>query len=118
MEQLGEILSDVELAMDYAFSGKFVMKFYDYLRVKKVKREEVEQFLHSTTGSSICVMIEDLEGYIEGGQDNLHQQLREGYGHIPKPQARKIKDYLRGIMEDALRYIDDKKPGRRRKRTK
>ena len=118
MEQLAEILSDVEVAVDYAFTGKFVMKFYDYLRVKKAKRVEVEQFLRSTTGSSICVMIEDLEGYIEGGKDNLHQQLREGYGHIPKPQARKIKDYLRGIMEDALRYTDDKKPGRRRKPTK
>jgi hypothetical protein len=45
MEQLAEILSDVEVAVDYAFTGKFVMKFYDYLRVKKAKRAEVEQFL-------------------------------------------------------------------------
>ena len=51
-------------------------------------------------------------------QDNEHKQLREGYGHIPKPQARKIKNYLYGILEDAWRYSRDRRPGRRKKQTK
>jgi hypothetical protein len=48
----------------------------------------------------------------------MHKQLREGYGHIPKPQARKIRNYLSGILEDAQRYNYDKRPGRRKKQTK
>jgi len=36
-------------------------------------------------------LILDLDEYLAGGADNEHKQLREGYGHIPKPQARKIK---------------------------
>ena len=47
-----------------------------------------------------------------------HQQLREGYGHIPKPQARKIMNYLGSILEDAVRYSNDRKPGRRKKGSK
>ena len=47
----------------------------------------------------------------------MHKQLSEGYGFIPKPQARKIKVYLSGIIEDARRYSDDRRPGRK-KRTK
>ena len=60
----------------------------------------------------------DLEDYLEGGNDSMHKQLREGYGHIPKPQARKIKTYLYSILEDAWRYSRDRKPGRRKKQTK
>jgi hypothetical protein len=55
-----------------------------------------------------------LEDYLKGGD----KQLREAYGHIPKPQARKIKKYLSGILEDALRYSNDRKPGRRKKQSK
>ena len=44
--------------------------------------------------------------------------LREAYGHIPKPQARKIKQFLEGIIEDAERYSYDRRPGRRTKRSK
>ena len=44
----------------------------------------------------------------------MHKQLREGYGHIPKPQARKIKSLFEGIIEDARRYSDDRRPGRKK----
>ncbi len=60
----------------------------------------------------------DLEAYIKGGNDNNHKQLREAYGHIPKPQARKIKNYLYSILEDAWRYQRDRRPGRRKKVSK
>ena len=60
----------------------------------------------------------ELDEYLKGGQDNEHKQLREGYGHIPKPQARKIKEYLYGILEDAWRYSHDRRPGRRKKQSK
>ena len=56
--------------------------------------------------------------FIKGGRDSNHQQLREAYGHIPNPQARKIMNYLAGILEDAVRYSNDRRPGRRKKGSK
>ena len=113
-----ELNFDVEQAIDFAFEGKFVLKFYDYLKIRKTKRDEINQFIESSTAVEISNLITDLEEYLEGGNDNMHKQLREGYGHIPKPQARKIKNYLNDILEDARRYSNDKRPGRKRKQTK
>ena len=115
---LHEICNDVEKAIDYAFEGQFVMKFYDYLKIRDTKRIEVEEFINSKTASEVKDLVNDLDEYIEGGSDDIHKQLREGYGHIPKPQARKIKNYLHGILEDAIKYSHDRRPGRRKKQTK
>jgi len=112
---LQEVYNDVEIAIDFAFNGKFVMKFYDYLKVRKTKRTEVEQFISSATASEITNLVDDLNDYLEGGSDEMHKQLREGYGHIPKPEARKIKNYLHGILKDAQKYSHDRRPGRRKK---
>jgi len=113
-----EVYIDVEKAIDYAFNGQFVLKFYDYLKVRGTKRVEVEQFIESSTANEINSLVMDLDDYLEAGSDEIHKQLREGYGHIPKPQARKIRNYLYGILEDAWRYNHDKRPGRRKKQTK
>jgi len=40
--------------------------------------------------------------------------LREAYHHIPKPQARKIGNYLYSILDDARRYSSDRRPGRKK----
>ena len=113
-----EVYNDVEKAIDYAFNGQFVLKFYDYLKVRGTKRVEVEEFIESSTANELNNLVIDLDDYLEGGSDEMHKQLREGYGHIPKPQARKIKNYLYGILEDAQKYSHDKRPGRRKKQTK
>ena len=113
-----EVYFDVEKAIDHAFNGKFVLKFYDYLKVKGIKRVEVEEFIESSTANEISNLVMDLDDYLEGGADEIHKQLREGYGHIPKPEARKIRNYLYGILEDAWKYNHDKRPGRRKKKTK
>lgn len=113
-----EIYCDVEKAIDYAFNGQFVLKFYDYLKVRGTKRIEVKEFIESATANEISNLVMDLDDYLEGGSDEIHKQLREGYGHIPKPQARKIRNYLYGILEDAWRYDHDRRPGRRKKKTK
>lgn len=113
-----EVCFDVEKAIDYAFQGQFVLKFYDYLKVRGAKKVEVEQFIGSATASEINNLVTDLDDYLEGGSDEMHKQLREGYGHIPKPQARKIRNYLHGILEDALKYSYDKRPGRKKKASK
>ena len=113
-----EVYGDVEKAIDYAFQGQFVLKFYDYLKIRGAKKLEVEEFIESKTANEISNLVMDLDEYLEGGSDNVHKQLREGYGHIPKPEARKIRNYLYGILEDAWKYNHDKRPGRRKKKTK
>lgn len=113
-----EIYYDVEKSIDYAFEGRFMLNFYDYLKVKSVKKQQIEKFLNSNVCENIKEIIKNLEEYLEGGQDNMHKQLREAYGHIPKPQARKIKNYLSEIINDAERYNYEKRPGRRKKKTK
>jgi hypothetical protein len=113
-----EVYTDVEKAIDYAFGGRFVLKFYDYLKIRETKKYEVQQFIESSTASEINSLILDLDDYLEGGSDEIHKQLREGYGYIPKPEARKIRNYLYGILEDAWKYNHEKRPGKRKKKTK
>ena len=113
-----EVQGDVEKAIDYAFKGKFVLNFYDYLKVRGTKRVEAEEFIGSSTANEISSLVMDLDDYLEGGSDEMHKQLREAYGHIPKPQARKIRNYLYKILEDAWKYNHDRRPGRRKKETK
>ena len=119
MEQnLIDIYDLIEHAIDNAFEGQMNLKFYDYLKDTKTKKYEVDAFIESTTAAELSDLTLELEEYLKGGADNEHKQLREGYGHIPKPQARKIKNYLYGILEDAWRYSRDKRPGRRKKQSK
>jgi len=108
----------LEHAIDYAFEGKLTLKFYEFLKYRKTTKLEVDTFLKSSTAHEIGNLVLDLQEYIKGGKDSDHQQLREGYGHIPKPQARKIKAYLAGILEDAVRYSYDRRPGRPKKHSK
>ena len=108
----------IEHALEFAYQGKMQLKFYEFLQYRKTKKNEVDAFLHSSTANELANEVRDLQEYIKGGSDNDHKQLREAYGHIPKPQARKIKEYLYSILEDAWRYQRDRKPGRRRKVSK
>ena len=110
-----EVYFDVEKAIELAFEGKFVLRLYDYLQVRDAKKIEVDQFLNSSTAHEIGSLIVELGEYIKGGKDSNHQQLREAYHHIPKPQARKIRDYLASILEDAVQYSNDKRRGRKRR---
>ncbi len=108
----------LEHAIEYAFEGKMQLKFYQFLEYRKTKKVEVDAFLQSSTATEIGEAVLELKEYIKGGSDNNHKQLREAYGHIPKPKARKIQAYLAGILEDAVRYRHDKRPGRRKKNSK
>ena len=108
----------IEHAIELAFDGKMQLKFYDFLKYRKTRKAEIDSFVESSTAAEISAQVVEPEQYIKGGNDNDHKQLREAYGHIPKPQARKIKNYLYGILEDAWRYQRDRRPGRRKKLSK
>ena len=108
-----------EHAIDYAFfKGRMQLKFYEFLKYRKTTKAEVDSFIESSTAAELSQIVLQLEEYIKGGNDTNHKQLREGYGHIPKPQARKIRNYLYSILEDAWRYSRDRRPGRRKKSSK
>ncbi len=109
----------VEHAIDYAFEkGRFQLRFYDFLKYRKTTKAEVDAFISSSTAAELSDLVLQLEEYIKGGNDSDHKQLREAYHHIPKPQARKIRNYLYSILEDAWRYSRDRRPGRRKKSSK
>ena len=77
-----------------------------------------KEFNQSSTAKELIDFISDLNGYIKGGKDNEHQLLREAYGHLGKPTARKIRDYFTVILEDAQRYEKERRRGRRKTKTK
>ena len=110
-----EIYYILEEAIELAFKGQYVIKLYEYFKVRGVNKIEADEFLKSSTAHEIGSLIVELNEYIKGGKDSEHQQLREAYHHIPKPQARKIVAYLTCILEDAVRYSDDKRRGRKRR---
>jgi len=116
MENIWEIESIIESCVDRAFAhGKFDVDMYDLLKSSKATKRDVEVFLESQTAKNITIIIYDLEDYLEGGSDEVHKQLREGYGYLGKPDARKIKNFLEGILQGAWKYGQEKRPGRRRK---
>ena len=109
----------IEHAIDYAFfKGRMQLKFYEFLKYRKTTKAEVDSFIESSTAAELSQIVLQLEEYIKGGNDTNHKHLREGYGHIPKTQARKIRNYLYSILEDAWRYSRDRRPGRRKKSSK
>ena len=108
----------IEHAIEYAFEGKMQLRFYEFLKYRKTTRAELAAFLGSSTAKELADEVVELGEYIKGGRDSNHQQLREAYGHIPKPQARKIMNYLGTILDDAVRYSYDRRPGRRKNDSK
>ena len=108
----------IEHALELAFDGKMQLKFYEFLKYRKTTKAEIDAFLQSSTAKELADEVLELKEYIKGGRDSNHQQLREAYGHIRKPEARKIMNYLGGILEDAVRYSHDRRPGRRSKGSK
>jgi hypothetical protein len=114
-----ETFYDVERAIDFAFKEKkFVMDFYSYLKVKNARRIDAQQFKESLAANNIKFLADELNLYIEGGQTDYAKQLREAYGYLSKPEARKIMNYILGFIEDCDKYIQDKNAKKPRKRPK
>jgi hypothetical protein len=107
------IVGIVNQAIDMVVaSEKYVLDMYSFLVSGKYKRNEVKEFLDSATAGCISDEVKQLETYLNGGPEAA--DLREVYGWMGKPRARKFKDYLSKILEDANRYEQEKKPGRKR----
>ena len=110
-----DIYTIVDKAIDVAFEEqKFHLKFYDFMKSCKTTGVGAKEFNQSSTAKELIDLISDLSEYIKGGKDGEHQILRDAYGHLGKPKARKIKDYFSEILEDAQRYEKERKRGRRK----
>ena len=105
----------VEHAIDGAFEREiYLFKCYQYLQHVKATRRQVREFIETSTAGSTALLVSDLDAYIKGGNDADHKYLREAYGHLGKPRARKIRNYLYSILKDARQYEIDRKPGRKK----
>ena len=112
---MDDIYEMVDQAIDLAFKDdKFYFKCYNYLKDSKATRAYTRKFIDSPTAGGLALTISDLDAYVKGGSDSYHQQLREAYGHLGKPKARKISKYLSQILIDARQYEWYKRPGRRK----
>jgi transcriptional regulatory protein LevR len=109
MEPTEEIYSLVERSIDAAFNEKFIFDLYTYVKGYKFTRRQVSKFIESTTAASISDTVLELELYLKG-KDTIAKQA---YGHLSKPKARKIKDYLYKILNDAWKYEQERRPGRK-----
>jgi hypothetical protein len=113
-----ELYGLVEKSLDYALvHKKYVFNMYAYLKDNKLTKNQVTKFIESPTAANLSYTISELDGYLEGGNDPEHKQLREAYGHLGKPDARKIRNYLHGMLHDAWKYEQERRPGRKRKIT-
>jgi len=114
-----DIYTIVDKAIDIAFEEKkFHLKFYDFMKSCKTTGVGAKEFNQSSTVKELNELIDELSEYIKGGKDGEHQVLREAYGHLGKPSARKIKDYFNGILDDAQRYEKERRRGRRKSKNK
>ncbi len=114
MASLNEIYDLINTAIDTAFmKEKYQLNFYEYLESEKVKKDYIQSFISSSLGVAIIHQIEELDLYLDGGSQAAF--VRESYGWMGKPRARRMKEYLEKIMSDAKKYEQSKRPGRKSK---
>lgn len=115
---MDEIYNDLQQAIDFAFlENKYVMNSYSYLRVKNVKRVDAQEVLRSPLIKELYGYINELNLYLQGGQDPEVVYAREAYGYLSKPEARKVAGYLDNIIEGFKKYIKERKGGRKKSKT-
>ena len=112
MDKEDVLIDIVENAVnDAMFAHKHTFKMYDYLVENNLTKSDINDFLNCGTTQNIRITLNDLDLVIEGG----HPEMKEAYPNWSKPEARKIRNYLHGILIDAERY---KKEKGKRKRSK
>jgi hypothetical protein len=116
MTTVKDIYDMINIAIDDAFvREKYQLNFFQYLEGEKFKRKELISFMNSSLYTALLHQIEELNLYLDGS--DAANMVRESYGWMGKPRARKIKEYLEEILDDAKRYEQSKKPGRKPKIT-
>ena len=101
-----ELYAIVDRAIDEAMvNSRFLFNMYNYLSASKWTRRATNDFIESSVAAELNNIVLEADDYIKGGD----KQLKEAYGHLGKPQARKIRKYLYGILEDAWKYHHERR---------
>lgn len=108
IDMLNNVIDDVIL------NRKFTFDFYHYLVDENVSKSDIELFNNSQFVKVIQFQIEEFEDFLKGG----NPFLREAYPDHTKPEVRRMKDYLVGLIESAKQYEKLKKTRRPYKRKK
>jgi len=105
MEKEDVLIDIVEKVVDDAmFAHKHTFKMYDYLVENNLTKRDMIDFIESGTAQNIKCTLEDLDLLIEGG----HPEMREAYPNWTRSEARKIREYLNKILNDAENYKQTK----------
>ena len=72
----------IEHAIELAFDGRMQLKFYEFLKYRKTKKEEVDAFLQSSTAKEISDQLVELQEYLRGMLVFYVLQVQE-YVHKP-----------------------------------
>ena len=73
-----DLFDIVEQVLDNVFVSKvYTFDMYRYLRSNEVKRPVVDEFVDSITAKNIQTTVDELNLYLEGGNDSDHKQIRE-----------------------------------------
>jgi hypothetical protein len=109
LEDIYDIINNaIELAF---FNEKYQLDFYAYLKSQNFKRETITEFLGSNLCKALQDQIQEIDMYLDGGDSAA--LLKEAYSWMGKSRARKVKDYLNTIVEDAKKYEQSKRRGRK-----
>ena len=105
-----ELYTIIDRSLDEAMiNGRFMFKMYDYLKINKWTRKDVGEFMESSVFGEVLGAVSELDDYLHGDK-----VMREAYGHISKPNARKRFNYLSSLVEETRQYHTDRRPGRKK----
>lgn len=97
---------------DLILHRKFTFDFYHYLVDENVSKTLIEEFNSCHYITIIQSQIEEFESFLTGGDSFI----REAYPGYSKPEVRRMKEYLEGIITAGLEY--EKLKNTRKKRTR
>jgi len=99
IDMLNHVMDDVII------NRKFSFDFYHYLVSEKISRKDIEEFNSGYFIHIIKTQIEEFESFLEGGDSFI----REAYPGYSKPEVRRMKTYLEGIINSGVEYERQKK---------
>ena len=114
LQDPNEIYTLIDRSIDEAMmNGRFLFDMKMYLTSNGWTRKQTKELIESSSMDELTQAVNELSQYIA-----RDKYMTEAYSNMPKPQARKIRNYLYSILEDAWRYSRDRRPGRRKKSSK
>lgn len=101
---------------DVILHRKFTFNFYDFLCAEGISKKEIEEFNQSKFIGVIQSQVTEFDDFLKGGDP----YLREAYSGYSKPEVRKMRNYIQGLIMDGLRYEETKRkrrPYKKRRKT-